>query len=153
MLPWRAELSQLVEEERTSLELEEEEVSALELLRRAQDGAHRVEPTAYMYTLAMGACNAGHAWERSLELLSQRKATVGLDAYAYSVAMGACAQGRQWERALSLLDEMQSNETCRGNAFAWNNAMVACNRASQPQQTLALYDRMRAGECELSDHD
>ena len=78
---------------------------------------------------------------------------MGLDAYAYSVAMGACAQGRQWERALSLLDEMQSNETCRGNAFAWNNAMVACNRASQPQQTLALYDRMRAGECELSDHD
>ena len=125
---------------------------ALELLRRAQDGANPVEPTAYMYTLAMGACNAGYAWERCLELLAQRKATVGIDAYAYSVAMGACAQGRQWERALSLLEEMQSNETCCGNAFAWNNAMVACNRAAQPQQTLALYDRMRAGECELSDH-
>ena len=124
---------------------------ALALMARAKVEGH-VTPNGIMYTLAMAACNAGHNWEGCLELLAERRATLGLDAYAYSVALGACAQGRQWERALELLDEMELDESARGNSFAWNNAMVACNRGAQPERTLELYDRMRAGASALSDH-
>jgi pentatricopeptide repeat protein len=67
-----------------------------------------VQPNLFTYNVALGACEKGRHWQRSLKLLEEmRKRGVQPNIFSYNPVLAACEKGRQWQKALELLEEME----------------------------------------------
>ena len=62
------------------------------------------------YSAAISACEKGHKWEKTRDLLCEmRQCRIAPETIAYSATISACEKGQKWEKALDLLCEMRQH--------------------------------------------